>query len=139
MASSTEHVRQAAALPIRNGKICLVTSSNGKRWVIPKGLIDPGHTAGQAALQEAWEEAGLTGVLAEEPSGSYLYEKWCGVCHVIVFVMHVIDAAEIWPEQDVRERVWLSPAAALQRIVDPGLADIVRQVFGKPARTAISI
>ena len=44
-----------------------ITSRNGKRWVIPKGWIDPGQTAGETALQEAWEEAGLTGAL-ERPS-----------------------------------------------------------------------
>ena len=83
MANDFEYVRQAAAIPLRNGRICLVTSSNGKRWVIPKGLIEPNQSAGECALQEAWEEAGLTGVLQQEPIGSYVYEKWCGVCHVM--------------------------------------------------------
>src|SRR6185295_6322277 len=87
MANEPEYVRQAGAIPIRNGRICLITSSNGKRWVIPKGLIEPNHTAGEAALQEAWEEAGLVGVLQQEPVGSYLYDKWCGTCHVTVFLM----------------------------------------------------
>ena len=50
------YIRQSGAIPLRNGRVCLITSSNGKRWVIPKGLIDPGHTAGETALQEAWEE-----------------------------------------------------------------------------------
>jgi 8-oxo-dGTP pyrophosphatase MutT (NUDIX family) len=57
MTEPAGYVRQAAALPLRQGKVCIITSSNGKRWIIPKGLIDPGHTAGEAALQEAWEEA----------------------------------------------------------------------------------
>ena len=47
-----EYLRQAAAIPMRGNKICLVTSSNGKRWVIPKGLIDPGHTSAETALNE---------------------------------------------------------------------------------------
>ncbi len=71
MANASEFIRQAAALPVRNGKVCLVTSSNGKRWVIPKGLIEPGQTAGETALQEAWEEAGLVGVLEPDPIGSF--------------------------------------------------------------------
>src|SRR5258708_38114880 len=76
MAVATQFIRQAAAIPLKDGAICLITSSNGKRWVVPKGLIDPGHTAGEAALLEAWEEAGLGGGLRPEPGGRYLYNKF---------------------------------------------------------------
>src|SRR5437763_16443818 len=107
-----DHIRQAAALPLKGSKACVITSSNGKRWVIPKGLIEPGQTAGETALQESWEEAGLAGVLRPEPIGSYLYEKWCGVGHVTVFALDVTPLAPQWPERDVRERVWLSPPGA---------------------------
>ena len=140
MAEADSYVRQAAALPIRNGRICLVTSSNGKRWVIPKGLIEPGQTAGETALQEAWEEAGLVGVLRAEPLGSFLYEKWCGVCHVTVFAMEVNEMAQDWPERAVRQRNWVAPSVAVQRIDDVGLADIVRQTFGvKAGREKLTI
>src|SRR5262245_17445465 len=64
-------VRQAAAIPIRAGQVCMVLSSNGRRWVVPKGCIEPGQTAGETALREAWEEAGLVGALRPEPVGSY--------------------------------------------------------------------
>jgi len=139
MANASEFIRQAAALPVRNGKVCLVTSSNGKRWVIPKGLIEPGQSAGETALQEAWEEAGLVGVLDPEPLGSFLYDKWCGTCHVIVFLMQVTEVAQNWPEGDFRQRSWVSPAGALERIDDAGLADIVRLALGKnqPEKVAL--
>jgi 8-oxo-dGTP pyrophosphatase MutT (NUDIX family) len=137
MAIASEFIRQAAALPVRNGRICLVTTSNGKRWVIPKGLIEPGQTACETALQEAWEEAGLVGVLDQEPVGSFLYDKWSGTCHVVVFLMQVTEVAQNWPESDLRRRSWLSTAGALERIEDPGLADIVRLALGKHRRDAV--
>lgn len=127
MANGT-YIRQAGAIPLRNGRLCLVTSRNRKRWVIPKGLIDPGFTAGDAALQEAWEEAGLVGTLDPQPVGSYLYEKYGGTCHVTVFVMHVTKVTQEWPERDSRRRIWVSPAGALRRLDDPGLIDILRAV-----------
>jgi 8-oxo-dGTP pyrophosphatase MutT (NUDIX family) len=139
MAIPSEFIRQAAALPVRNGKICLVTSSNGKRWVIPKGLIEPGQTAGETALQEAWEEAGLVGVLDGDPIGSFVYEKWCGTCHVIVYLMRVTGVAHHWPEGDLRQRSWLTSAGALERIDDPGLADIVRLAVGPAKREKVSL
>ena len=121
-------IRQSAAIPVRDGEVCLVTSSSGKRWVVPKGLIDPGKTAGEAALQEAWEEAGLTGVLRPEPIGSYVYVKWGTVCYVTVFLMQVTEALPDWPERDRRQRAWLSPAEAMDRVEEAGLRDLLRAV-----------
>jgi len=131
MPTSAPYVRQSAALPLRGGKVCVITSSNGKRWVIPKGLIDPGQTAGETALQEAWEEAGLVGALHPEPIGSYLYEKYGQTCHVIVFVMDVTEVAGEWPERQVRERSWVSQAGLLERIEEPGLLDVLRAALEK--------
>jgi 8-oxo-dGTP pyrophosphatase MutT (NUDIX family) len=121
-----DHIRQAAALPLRGSKACIITSSNGKRWVIPKGLIEPGQTAGETALQEAWEEAGLVGTLHPEPIGSYIYEKYGNTYHVIVFVMEVTEATAEWPEQDLRRRTWVSRTALFERIAEPGLLEVLR-------------
>ena len=127
--ASDIYIRQAGAIPLKNGRLCLITSSNGKRWVIPKGLIDPGQTAGETALQEAWEEAGLVGMLEPEPVGSYLYDKYGGTCHVTVFLMRVTEVAQEWQERDFRRRVWLSPAAALRRLDDDGLVEVLRSAL----------
>lgn len=138
MANGTEFIRQAAALPVKSGRICLVTSSNGKRWIIPKGLIEPGQTAGETALQEAWEEAGLVGVLQPQPLGSYLYDKSGNTCHVTVFLMKVNEVVQEYPERELRQRSWLSVAGALERIEDPGLAEIFRATFGKRERVRVA-
>jgi len=119
-------IRQAAALPLRRGRVCLITSRNGKRWIIPKGWIDAGQTAGETALQEAWEEAGLTGALEREPIGSYVYEKEGQRYHVTVFVMKVTTVEQDWPERSFRERSWVSPVGFFDRIDEPGLEDVVR-------------
>src|SRR5262249_27001653 len=126
MAVTSSAVRQAAAIPMRDGQLCLVTSRSGKRWVIPKGGIEVGKSAGEIALQEAWEEAGLTGVLQREPLGSYLYEKYGTIHHVIVFLMQVTEVADAWPENGQRERSWVSLKQALNRIEDHGLREIIR-------------
>src|SRR5262245_14911898 len=126
MASAPGVVRQAAAIPVKEGQVCLVTSSSGKRWVVPKGCLEPGMTAGELALQEAWEEAGLVGVLQTEPVGSYLYEKYGNVHHVTVFVMQVTEAADDWPERQLRQRAWIDLDEALGRIEESGLRDLLR-------------
>src|SRR5262249_16403514 len=131
MATAPGVIRQAAAIPVRDGQLCLVTSSSGKRWVIPKGCAEPGKTSGEIALQEAWEEAGLVGGLQAEPAGSYLYEKYENLYHVTVFLMTVTQVADEWPEQAVRQRAWLNPAQALLRVDDRGLRELLRAVFNE--------
>jgi 8-oxo-dGTP pyrophosphatase MutT (NUDIX family) len=119
-------MRQAAAVPLRNGQVCLVSSRSGKRWVVPKGCLEPGKTAAEIALEEAWEEAGLLGLLAHDPIGTYLYEKDGFLCYVVVFLLTVTDAVDGYPEVGLRERVWLPVAQALPRLDDAGLRDIIR-------------
>lgn len=127
MPNGSQSIRQAAAIPWRAGQICLVTSSSGKRWVLPKGCIEPGKSAAEIALQEAWEEAGLTGTLERGgPVGSYLYEKLGSTYHVLVFIMNVMEVADTFPEWSLRERCWLKPRQAMLRIEDPGLRAIIR-------------
>jgi 8-oxo-dGTP pyrophosphatase MutT (NUDIX family) len=136
MANGGDVVRQAAAIPVRNGQICMVTSRSGKRWVVPKGCLEPGKSAGEMALQEAWEEAGLTGVLFPDPIGSYFYEKAGFTCHVIVFVMYVVQVVEDWPERYMRERTWLSLPEAILRTDEPGLRELLRALVDRNLRTA---
>jgi 8-oxo-dGTP pyrophosphatase MutT (NUDIX family) len=130
-------VRQAGAIPVRDGRVCLVTSRTGRRWVIPKGWIDPGHTPARSAEAEAWEEAGLEGQLGEEPVGLYRYEK-AGRPHVVtVFVLEVTEEHDDWPEADERTRGWFTLAEAVERVDEPDLQFILREVLrGAPSRSA---
>ena len=129
MASALPTIHQAAAIPLRNGRVCLVTSRGGKRWVIPKGCLEPGKTAGQIALQEAWEEAGLLGVLQRQPVGSYMYEKLGNAYHVTVFLMDVTESKSEWPECLERQRLWLLPMGAVNRVDYLGLRKLLRKVL----------
>jgi 8-oxo-dGTP pyrophosphatase MutT (NUDIX family) len=128
MPTSCELIRQAAAIAVKAGQVCLVTSRSGKRWVIPKGCMEPGKTAGEIALQEAWEEAGLVGLLSPEPLGTYFYEKAGFTCLVIVFLMQVTEVVEVFPEHDQRQRHWVSFSQAIRRVEDQGLRELLRGV-----------
>ncbi|HEX4272082.1 MAG TPA: NUDIX domain-containing protein, partial [Rhizomicrobium sp.] len=69
-----EHGSQVAALCWRTRpalEVLLITSLNSRRWILPKGWLMPGLSDGQSAAREALEEAGVTGVIATTPLGSY--------------------------------------------------------------------
>ena len=125
----TPLIPQAAVIPVRDGRVCLVTSRSRARWVFPKGRIEPRQTAAQAGLVEAWEEAGLRGDVVGEAVGTYQYEKRGRLHHVTVFVMRVDAETDDFPEFGQRTREWLSPEGAADRVDEPELKDIVRAVF----------
>ncbi len=51
----------SASVAIRDdqGRVLLARHSEGDRWVLPGGAIEPGETPADAAVREAWEETGL--------------------------------------------------------------------------------
>ncbi len=88
-----------------------------RRWGFPKGLIDPGETAIQTGLKEAWEEAGLRGNVVGKSLGRYRYEKWGEELDVEVFLMQVESTEDAWQEAEQRERRWAEVGEARKLIV----------------------
>jgi 8-oxo-dGTP pyrophosphatase MutT (NUDIX family) len=127
MTTVSSHIQQAAAIPYWAGRVCLVSSRSGKRWVIPKGCLEPNRTLKQIAIQEAWEEAGLVGFLDDQPVGCYLYEKAGDIYHVTVYVMQVTEMADDWPEAGQRRRIWVAEHTAHKHVAPAGLRNILRK------------
>lgn len=121
------YYQQSSVIPYRieQGKveILLVSSSKKKHWVVPKGIHEPGLTATASAEKEAYEEAGVEGLVDNEPIGHYEYEKWEGVCQVVVFpmqVQRVINESD-WEEAH-RGRLWAAPDVAARLVRQTALA-----------------
>jgi 8-oxo-dGTP pyrophosphatase MutT (NUDIX family) len=138
MAISTPVTYQAAAIPIHDDRICLVTSRRTQGWIIPKGTIEPGESPAETALREAWEEAGLLGSLHSEPVGTYYYQKCGRDCRVTVYLMQVEAAAEQWPERHQRARRWATSSEVIVAIQQPILRKLIVQGLGEHALGAIA-
>ncbi len=124
------------ALRLRDGKprVLLVTSFGGKRWVVPKGIVEQGLSPALSAAKEAWEEAGVTGAVSRRMVGRYAYEKWNGVCRVLIYRLDVEKVHRFWPEGELRRRKWFSPAKAAERVGSPALARLILAACARRVR-----
>jgi 8-oxo-dGTP pyrophosphatase MutT (NUDIX family) len=130
--------RQIAAIPflVRNNKVevLLLTSRSTRRWIIPKGNIESGQTPESAALAEAYEEAGVSGVVhGDLPIGffNYLKRTAAGDTHPItveVFLMRVTGILDDWPERAARERQWALLADASGLVEEPSIAPLFERL-----------
>jgi len=114
--------QQAAVIPVRRTdtqaiQVCLIRRKNSAKWGVPKGYIEHGDGK-QAALDEAYEEAGLSGQLIGESIGTYDYKKGDVTLTVIVFVMEVLEEQTVWREKKWRERQWYSLEEVGERLKD---------------------
>jgi 8-oxo-dGTP pyrophosphatase MutT (NUDIX family) len=135
VASSTPRL-QVAALCWRRSKkglrILLVTSRDTGRWVIPKGWTMRNRSDAEAAAREAYEEAGLHGVVSERSIGLYTYDKALNggrrvPVAVRVFPLEVREMLRHYPETGQRRVKWFGPAAAAHRVAEPELKAMIRE------------
>jgi len=122
-------------------KVLMVTSRGRGRWVLPKGRIDEGQTAKQAAAAEAFEEAGITGALADTKIGTYSYSKLDRPAdesyRVRVYPMTVSSMSDDWPEKHERQRLWMDFPSAANAVEEPDLQILLRE-FGDMLSSLVS-
>ena len=123
---------QSAVIPFRivNGelKVLLITTLHKKKWIVPKGVIEPDLTPVESAAMEAYEEAGIKGRVYPEQIGTYQYRKWDGVCSVKVYLLEVKKILDEWPESELRERRWMSISEAAELVKEKALKPIIRDL-----------
>ncbi|MFM9942349.1 MAG: NUDIX hydrolase [Hyphomicrobiaceae bacterium] len=130
-------LRQIAAIPTRRSasgaiEVLLVTSRETQRWVIPKGWPMPGLSDRDAAIEEAWEEAGVQGTASSKIIGTFTYDKrrQNDVVPVVVevYLLVVTEIAEDWPEAAERQRAWYAPVDAARLVHEPELQVLLAKV-----------
>nr|GMC91421.1 nudix hydrolase 18, mitochondrial-like [Ipomoea batatas]GMC93285.1 nudix hydrolase 18, mitochondrial-like [Ipomoea batatas]GME12532.1 nudix hydrolase 18, mitochondrial-like [Ipomoea batatas] len=87
----------------------LVISPQRKRKVklFPKGGWETDETMEAAGLRETMEEAGVVGEI-EGKLGTWRFEKGKKACEGHMFPLLVKEQLDSWPEEDIRNRQWMS-------------------------------
>lgn len=122
---------QSGVLPyrIQNGKIevLLITTSNRKNWLIPKGGICKGMSPPISAAKEAWEEAGVVGQVNTDVLGSYKYRKRGKTHKVKLYTLSVETVSDNYPEVTQRQRQWWDAREAVRVIKRNSLKRMLKQ------------
>jgi len=89
-----------------------------------------GKTPAQAALQEAWEEAGIKGETRETCLGIYSYQKTLDdtldvPTMAMVYPVEVTTVKNKFPEAGERKVKWFSPKKAAEMVAEPELKAIL--------------
>jgi 8-oxo-dGTP pyrophosphatase MutT (NUDIX family) len=119
-------------------EVLLVTSRDTGRWIIPKGWPMLGLAPETAAAQEAWEEAGVEGIVNPLCLGRYGYQKILSdaaqvPCAVAVYGLKVQRLAEKYPESKERTRRWFRPEDAAGLVAEPDLSRLITGFVPPPA------
>ena len=114
------------------GHATWIRRRDGRKWGIPKGLVDPGDTHAQTAAKESFEEAGIEGVISDAPVGDFTYDKFGGTCLVRVYVLHVTRMLDHWDEEGFRERRWFDVREAADTAARPAVRELIAKLAARP-------
>lgn len=109
------------ARPTATGfEVCLVHA--GRYWGLPKGHIEPGESAEQAALREISEECGippdLLSIAGKLPPSEYVYRRAGTLTFKLLhqFLVLTRPATVLVPQlSEIDEALWLSIDGAIER------------------------
>lgn len=97
-------------------EVLMISSQNGsikKGMLFPKGGWELDESITEAAMRETIEEAGVRGIIESE-LGKWNFKSKTHDTHYegYMFPLLVKEQLEIWPEKDLRQRVWMSVSEA---------------------------
>ena len=133
-AARTVRQHSAGGVVAAAGQVLLIATAGGERWQLPKGRIEPGESARQAAEREIREETGVW-CRAGEPLGEiqYVFTARDGrrihktvtyfLCSYLGGSAHDYDRAEVWSAN------WLPAREALPRLTFDNEREVLQNAF----------
>ena len=115
----------------------LIGKKKSKEWSIPKGNIEPNLSFGENAAKEAYEEAGVKGVVSTSFAGKFRDTKRTRtrlskrIIEVWVYLLEVQNCLPDWPEKGKRQLQWVPCETAMRLLREPVLAQLCARLSEK--------
>ncbi|KAG9457358.1 hypothetical protein H6P81_001866 [Aristolochia fimbriata] len=115
-------------------EVLMINSQSGPGLLFPKGGWENDETDREAAVREALEEAGVRGDIMGF-LGHYEFKSKThqdefspdGLCKAAMFALLVKEELDSWPEQDTRQRSWLTIPEAIEHCRHPWMKDTLEE------------
>jgi diphosphoinositol-polyphosphate diphosphatase len=100
-------------------EVLLISSQKSPRMMFPKGGWETDESMNEAVLRETVEEAGVAGIVGYKLGTWSFKSKSQGINHEgHMFPLLVTDEFDVWPEKNVRQRIWMSTEEAREACTD---------------------
>ena len=128
----------SASVAIRDarGRVLLARHSEGDRWVLPGGAIEPGETPADAAVREAWEETGglvrLTRLVGVFGGSHYVvqYRNKDRASYVSSVFEATMDGGQLKPDGvELRELRFVTESEAALLPLAPWVPEVLAALF----------
>ena len=128
----------AGGVVLKDGQVCVIVpkkkTANGKSALaLPKGHLDPGETALEAATREVREETGLVCELVRDLGEvTYWYRREAKSIHksVVFFEFRQVGGDFSDHDDEVDSAEWMSVDDALDALTFEGERDMLRLAVG---------
>jgi 8-oxo-dGTP pyrophosphatase MutT (NUDIX family) len=135
--SSTEREFSAGGVVVRDGEVAVIVpfrrSPQGRRTLsLPKGHIDPGENAQEAAAREVREETGLEAQLVEKLGDvRYWYQREGRrvLKNVAFFLFEYRSGSVADHDHEIEEARWMPLEQAARELSFPGERDMVQRAL----------
>lgn len=135
MATKTKREFSAGGVVYKKTKDKILWSvckhSGYHKWVLPKGIVEPGEKSGETALREVKEETGIKAKLIAkipEPE-TYVYQSEGTKIfkRVVYFLMEYVSGKTEDHSFEMEEVVWLPYKEALKRLQFKGAKEVLKK------------
>ncbi|KAL3631682.1 hypothetical protein CASFOL_024666 [Castilleja foliolosa] len=100
---------KSSTLIVEDLEVLLISSQKSSKMMFPKGGWELDEDIELAALRETLEEAGVIGSVGEKLGEWIFKSKSQEKFHEgSMFSLLVTEELDVWPEKDVRQRVWMT-------------------------------